>query len=176
MKKLIAITLCAAMALSFTACSNEKPAKDNSQNQTSGQIAGKDVQIPNPFKDCETIADAEKITGFSVIVPTTIPAGYSQDSIRAAKDGMVEIIYVNGENMLRFRQGKGSEDISGDHNKYKENDTISVGSLQLATKGDNGKINVATWAEGEFTFAITSDGLDSAAISDMINSMKSDTE
>jgi uncharacterized membrane protein len=171
LKKLIPITLCAVMALAFTGCSNDSTAKDSAPKQTTGD----NKQIPNPYVDCDTFADAGKIAGFTVIVPESIPTGYKQDSIRVVNNELVEITYVNGEKKLSFRQGKGSEDISGNYNEYKENNTKSVGSLQVTTKGDNGKISLATWTAEGYTFSISADSLDYQEISDMINSMKPDT-
>lgn len=170
MKKLIALTLCAVMALSFAACSNDKPeAKDDPQKQTSN------VEIPSPWMDCETIADAEKLAGFTVILPKTIPDGYTQKTIEAVKDDMVQIIYEKGENQLVFRQGKGSDDISGDYTEYKENNSLTIGDLKVTAKGNGGKINLATWVNGGYTFAISVNpgekGLDNQAINDMISGM-----
>lgn len=171
MKKLIAITLCAVMALSFTACSNNAPPKDNLQKQSSGD------EIANPWVDCKTIAEAEKNVGFTLYAPETIPDGYKQEAIRTMEKSLFEIIYINGINELRFRQGKGSEDtgnIFADYNEYKESNTMTVGSLQVTTKGDNGKVNLATWTDEGYAFAISADGLDNTLISDMIGSMQAE--
>ncbi len=172
MKKIIVFILCAVITLSFTACSNNSPSKDSTQKQTTGDNA----QIPNPFVDCKTIADANKIAGFTVVTPKTLPTGYSQDTIRAIKDDLVEIIYVKGENKISFRQGKDSKDISGDYNEYKESNTLTIGSLQVTIKGDNGEVNLAVWTDGDYAYAISSEGLDNNTISDMITSMKSDAD
>lgn len=115
MKKLIALTICAVMALSFAAYANNTPAKDNSQKQS----IGKDVEIPNPWVDCKTIADAEKLAGVTLTLPKMIPEGFTQKSIETKKDGIVQIIYENGENEIIFRQSKASDDISGDYTEYK---------------------------------------------------------
>ncbi len=170
MKKLIVITLCAVMTLSFTACFNNKPeAKDDPQKQTNN------VEIPNPWEGCENIADAGKLVGFTVTLPKTVPDGYTQKSIEAIKDNTVQIIYENGENQIVFRQAKGNDDISGDYTEYKENNTLTVGTLKVIAKGNDGKVNLATWISGEFSFAISANpggkGLDNQAIIDMIGSM-----
>lgn len=172
MKKIIVYILCAVITLSFTACSNNSPSKDSTQKQTIGDNA----QIPNPFVDCKTIADANKIVGFTVVAPKNLPTGYSQDTIRAIKDDLVEIIYVKGEKKISFRQGKDSKDISGDYNEYKESNTLTIGSLQVTIKGDNGEVNLAVWTDGDYAYAISSEGLDNNTISDMITSMKSDAD
>ncbi len=170
MKKLITITLCAVMALSITACFNDKPeAKADPQKQTNN------VEIPNPWVVCENIADAEKLAGFTATLPNTIPDDYTQKSIEAVKDNTVQIIYENGENKIVFRQAKGNDDVSGDYNEYKENNTLTVGNLTVIVKGNGGKVNLATWVSGEFSFAISVNpggkGLDNQAINDMISSM-----
>ncbi|MFV0239795.1 MAG: DUF4367 domain-containing protein [Lacrimispora sphenoides] len=170
MKKMIAFALCAVMALSLAACSNDKPeVKDDPQKQTSN------VEIPSPWVDCETIADAEKLAGFTVIHPKTIPDGYTQKTIEAVKDDMIQIIYENGEDQIVFRQAKGSDDISGDHTEYKESNTLTIGTLKVDVKGNGGKINLATWVNGEYSFAVSANlggkGLDNQAINDMISGM-----
>ena len=142
MKKLFTIILCAIMVLSFTACSQKS-------NNT---------QIPNPFLDCKTLKDAEKIAGFKVTAPDKIPEGYTEDVIQAIKGDLVQIIYKNGENEITFRQakkGKEIEDISGDYNEYDEKNTIMIGDLEVVIKGNGGKVSNALWTNGEFIFSIT---------------------
>ena len=177
MKKLIIITLCAVITLSFAGCSNHFPSKDDPRKQASGgsQTIGGNVEIPSPFVDCETMTDAEKTAGFNVAVPEKIPEGYAQKLIQAVKNDMIQVFYKNGEKEILIRKAKGSRDISGDYNKYKENNTMTVNSLKVSTRGNDGKVNVAVWGNGEFTFAVLADGLDSTAIGDMIKNMNSDT-
>ncbi|WP_085832284.1 DUF4367 domain-containing protein [Clostridium merdae] len=170
MKKRIAILLCAVLAFSFTACTQEKPeAKDDPQKNSSTQ------QIPNPWVDCQTIADAEKLAGFTVLVPKSIPDGYTEDAIQAIKDSTVQIIYKNGEAQIVYRQGRGTEDISGVYTEYKENSTLEIGDLTVAVKGNDGKIYLATWKYGDDSFSIyansESKGMDRQTMSEMIRSI-----
>ncbi len=142
MKKLFTMILCAIMVLSFTACSRKS---DN-------------TQIPNPFLDCKTLKDAEKIAGFKVTAPDKIPEGYTESAIQAIKGDMVQIIYKNGENEITFRQAKKSkenEDISGDYSVYDEKNTIMIGDLEVVIKGNGGKVSNALWTNGDFVFSIT---------------------
>jgi hypothetical protein len=180
MKKLTAIALCAVTALSFTAFPNNVPAKNNIKQRDGQVIKGDNLKIPNPFTDCKAITDAQILAGFTPLIPASIPADYSQDKIQAVKDEMVQIIYSNGENKITFRQGKGSEDISGDYNQYAESSTMAVGSLTVSTKGCNGKVNIAAWTNGKYTFAISAnpggEGLDNKVISDMISSIKAESD
>ena len=175
MKKLITVTLCAVIALSFAACSNNSRSENNPPK---GAIGGEDVQIPSPFVNCDTMDGAEKIAGFNVTVPEKMPEGYAQKLIQAVENEMVQVFYENGEREILIRKAaskaKSSEDISGDYNEYEESKAMAVGSLKVSTRGNDGKVNVAAWSDGKFTFAILADSLDSTAITDMISSMKSD--
>lgn len=179
MRRLIAITLCAIMALSFTACGSKSNSPSNqssavSSSNSSTKIGEGSVQIPNPFVECKTIADAEKIAGFKIAVPEKMPEGYQQHAILAIENDLIEIDYVNGKDEITIRKGKGSEDISGDYNSYKETNTLTVGNLQITTKGEGGKVNVATWVDGDYSFAanMSEKGIDIEILSDMINSIK----
>ncbi len=171
MKKMIAIVLCAVMALSLNACGDDYAEVKETPNQQSNS-----EEIPNPFIVCETIADAEKLAGFPVISLQYIPEGYSQTSIEAVENEMVQIFYENGKDQIIFRQAKGSDDISGDYNEYAERNVINVGDLQVTTRGNDGKVNVATWTDGDYTYAILAGfdetGIDSAVISDLISGIQ----
>ena len=173
MKKLIAITMC-IMTLSLTACGNTTSAKENPGNQTASENSKEEtVQIPNPFVDCKTIEEAEKIAGFKAAVPEKLPDGYTQAAIRAVEQDLIELIYENGQKSIRIRKGRGSGDISGDYNSYKESDTVTIGKFKVSTKGNDGKVSVAVWEDGEYTFAVLADpGVSSLEVSDIISSIQ----
>lgn len=168
MKKIMFITLCLFIVVFSVACNKESSVNENPSKENIGDKN----QIPNPFVDCKTTLDAGGIAGLIVTEPEIIPAGYTQDLIHAIKDELVEIIYVNGENELRFRQSKGIEDISGDYNKYKENNTLTVGNIKVITKGEDKKVSVATWTKGDYSYAITGNNIDNIEISNMISSIR----
>lgn len=178
MKKFIAITFCAIMTLSFVGCANTFPAKENSQKSSEGsnQSSRVNEKIPSPFIDCETMADAEKIVGFDVTLPKKMLEGYTQKLIQAVETEMIQIFYKNGEKEILIRKAKGSEDISGDYTEYKESETVAIGTLQVSTKGNDGKINVATWVDGDYSYSITANlgetGLDMSIISYIVGNIR----
>ena len=55
MKKLIAIALCAVMALPFASCGN-----GTKSTPSSGGLTG-NVQIANPFTDCKSLDEAVEL-------------------------------------------------------------------------------------------------------------------
>ncbi|MEG1895400.1 MAG: hypothetical protein RR162_04095, partial [Oscillospiraceae bacterium] len=95
MKKIVAAALCAIMAVSLAGCATTPDAVEKSEGEKQGG-----TQLANPFVDCETIEDAAKLSGFEITLPSAMPQGYSQDAIRAVKDGMLEIIYKNGDSAI----------------------------------------------------------------------------
>lgn len=194
MKKLIALALGLIMSMSFVACSDKSSVKDDSlessssseeissseeasaSEETDSLESGDAAQIPNPFVDCKTIEEAAEIAGFTVTVPEKLPEGYTQDTIQAVENQMVQIVYTNGENKMTIRKAKGAEDISGDFNSYAEDKALTVGDVQVATKGNDGKVSVATWANEEYTYSISVSpeeaALDSAVVSELVGGIR----
>ena len=130
------------------------------------------TQIPNPFVDCDTMDAAAKISGFSMSLPDKLPSWVEDTAIRASRS-MVEVICQGGEDKLTLRKGSGSEDISGDYTKYEENDTLELEGRKVTTKGGDGKVMVATWQEGEYTYAIRSTvGMSHDELSALVSNMK----
>lgn len=176
MKKMIVIALSSILVLSFVACEkndsvNSDAAKKSNQIQGLGSS---DTQIANPFEDCETLEDAVKLAEFDITVPEKMPEGYSQSGIRAAKDTMINIGYSNENSVIDIRKGSGKDDISGDYNEYAETNTVIIGDIQVTMKGNDGLVNVATWVNGDYSYAITISeaGMDSTVISDMVSSIQ----
>lgn len=188
MKKLIALALGLIMSMSFVACSDKSSVKDDSlessssseeissSEETDSLESGDAAQIPNPFVDCKTIEEAAEIAGFTVTVPEKLPEDYTQDTIQAVENQMVQIVYTNGENKMTIRKAKGAEDISGDFNSYAEDKALTVGDVQVATKGNDGKVSVATWANEEYTYSISVSpeeaALDSAVVSELVGGIR----
>lgn len=192
MKKFIASTLCAVMALSIAANANSAFAMEDSKQQAVGQespaIIGGDprtwgptsdeetgivIGMPSPFSEFRSIEDAEKVTGFKLTLPEKMPGGYSQKAIEAIQNDLIQVFYENGEKEILIRKAKGGDNISGDYNEYSENKTLTIGNLKVSTRGNDGKVSVATWVDGEYTYSISvgfeNVGLDTSVISDMIS-------
>jgi len=179
MKRLMIIVLGSIMFITLAAVGTRMAlsyADFNASEKNGEQIAGDTMQIPNPFIDCTTIEDAQKLVGFTMTIPDAMPDGYSKTAIRAVKNTMIEIIYLNGDSEIRIRKAIGSEDISGDCTAYKEVEETEIGNVKVTMKGDSGKVNVATWNEGVYSFSITVNctgtGLDGSIIRNMVNAVK----
>lgn len=182
MNKFITITLCGTLLLSLTACSVSSLQKENTKDdgvkkESMGIRTDEDItQIPNPFIEYQTIQEAEETAGFQAMLPAKLPEGYTQNTIYAIENDLIEVNYLKGEDEICFRQAQGDSDISGDYREYDEMNTIMMDELEITTKGNNGKVNVATWRNGDYTFAINvnslEDGMQKDIIIDMIKSIQ----
>lgn len=150
MKKLIriaAFTLCAALALSATACTARKTTEVPSSSES--------VQIPNPWVDCKTIEDAQKLAGFDFQLPET-PAGYTIDHISAIENDIIQVIYRNGDKEICIRKAAGVDDASGDYNTYDTAVTKDVDGVSVTLKGNNSEFKLAIWAYEEYAYSVSS--------------------
>ena len=146
MKRLFAVIMMLLTILSLAACSN-------STDSDEPDIIG----MPNPLTDFDTLAEAEKQTGFYITLPDAI--GSSDNKIyRAMNDEMIEVIYMNGEDETgRIRKARGSEDISGDYNEYAESETVSAGGIDVLIKGDAGLVKLAVWTNDGYAYSVSSE-------------------
>lgn len=114
-----------------------------------------DVQIPNPLTEHETLADLAKTVGFDVTLPA-VDKAYKETAFIDISGTTADVRFADDEDTIIFRKAKGSDDISGDNNTYKENKTIAVKDVSVSVKGNDG-INTATWQKDGFTYSFSSD-------------------
>ena len=152
MKKIL---LMSVLCLAIVACGKKEEAKQETA-ETTNVTQKESTQIPNPFVEVKNLDEASKIAGFSLEVPETYE-DYKKQVIQAIEDDMIEVIYYdeNSEQEgLRIRKAKGTDDISGDYNEYKDVETVKVGDFEIIEKGSEGNISVATWNDGTYSYAI----------------------
>ena len=152
MKKIL---LMSVLCLAIVACGKKEEAKQETA-ETTNVTQKESTQIPNPFVEVKNLDEASKIAGFTLEVPETYE-DYKKQVIQAIEDDMIEVIYYD-ENLehegLHIRKAKGTDDISGDYNEYKDVETVKVGDFEIIEKGSEGNISVATWNDGTYSFAI----------------------
>lgn len=170
-KKVTLMILCAATMLSMAACGDKEDktigaettsqtvAENEDKIPTDGTVAteeiliGDNTQIPNPFVDCDTLADAAALAGFDIIVPDSVD-GYEERAITAMENDMIQVLYLHGDDQVCIRKAVGEEECSGDYNAYSEEKTVTVGDKEVTMRGNNGKVMVAVWSEGGYSYSI----------------------
>jgi len=155
MKKIL---LMSVLCLTIIACGKKEETKQETA-ETTNVIQKESTQIPNPFVEVKNLDEASKIAGFTLEVPETYE-DYKQQVIQAIENDMIEVIYLeeeSGYEGLRIRKAKGTDDISGDYNEYRNVETVKVGDYDVTEKGDEGNIFIATWTDGTYSYAIDTD-------------------
>lgn len=178
-KSLIFILVCATTIGAFTSCGTNNsttdpstpPSKDTSV--TENNAIGENTQIANPWKDCENIDDATDIAGFSIDAPQNIN-GYPNITIQAVDNEIIQIIYTadTDEQSILVRKGIGTDDISGDYNTYDESMSATIGEYDVTLKSNDGKIMLATWTSGAYTYAITTPGISQEEMTTLIQQVQ----
>lgn len=136
-----------------------------------GKMGG--VQIPNPFAEYETLAEAAKAAGFEAAVPDAAN-GSDGRVFRVIENDLLEVIYRKGEDeTARVRKARGTEDISGDYNVYAQVDTVTVNGAQVTLKGDAGKVSLATWTAEGYTYSVSAEGgISTAEMTGLVSSVR----
>lgn len=145
---------------------NTITASENTEPSTEGEL----TMIASPFIDCSSIDEAAAITGFGMTVPDSVN-GNEIDHISTISRETIQIIYgADYDNSTYIRKAEGSDDISGDYNTYRQKKQITVNGASVTLKGNNGKINVATWSSNGYSYSIkVGKGFDESYITDLIS-------
>lgn len=130
------------------------------------------TQIPNPWEDCSSLEEAQQLAGFSIQVPDSIN-GYPARSIQVMDTSMIQVLYENDQDQqILIRKGTGSDDISGDYNSYHETTQTTLNDSSVTFKGNDGKIMVAIWSDGSYSYAIDASGLTSEEMTALIEQVQ----
>lgn len=160
MKRCIALAMSAALALSITACgSSSKPAASQSGSASDAStVLGEDVQIPNPWKDFESLEEAVKAVGFDFAVPDTL-AGCDKVAYQAIPDDrIIGVLYLNGEErQVIIRKAPGGENISGVYSQFDKLEQVEVDGRSVTMSGDGETVSLATWTDGNYSFSVYAD-------------------
>lgn len=130
------------------------------------------TQIPNPFVEYGTLADAEKAAGFTFKVPEQMN-GFKQSYISVMDGKMQQVVYEKGESQVTLRKMAGTDDISGVNIDYAKKDQVAIGGHQTELRGDGTSVFVAVWNNGGYTYAVYADaGVTAAQMTAIVESIQ----
>ena len=118
----------------------------NTENLYGPTLSG-EVAMPNPFTDCDDLAEAERVAGFEFNVPADLEPGYTA-VYQAIEGKLIQVIYYDGDReVYRIRKGT-DRDVSGDYNTYSVAMCVDAANWAAELKGDEeGMTNCATWVD-----------------------------
>lgn len=181
MRKLILVLMCAATMTSMTACGAKEPVnagvtKTVTETKTAEEQETVDetVGMPNPWTDHKTLEEAQENAGFSITVPEKID-GYTQTMIQTLDKGIIQVFYQNdgqSDAEILVRKGVGSDDISGDYNKYDKKTQLDIAGYQVTEQGNDGKVMLATWTNAGYTYSVSTPGISESEMENIIQQIK----
>lgn len=116
------------------------------------------VQLGNPWKSYDTMADAEAISGLSFPVPANIPEGYVAESYRVMNSSLLEVIYRSGEAKIVVRMQSGNDpDISGVYETFHRTETTEQNGASVIRKEAENCL-VYLILKDEYSFSIYATG------------------
>ena len=129
------------------------------------------VQIPNPFTDHATLAEAAKAVGFELTVPEKVNGSPRRD-IQTMSGELIQVFYGDDGAEICIRKAPGAGDISGDYNQYAQTKTVDVNGSAVTMKGAEGLFMTAIWERGGYTYSILARaGMSAAAMTALVQSV-----
>lgn len=131
------------------------------------------TETANSFVECETIEEAGQIAGFSAEVPTRVPDWVNDTIIHAVQSSLIEVIYQGDQDNIVIRKEIGDTNISENYPTYAEGYLVKMKGRSVNTRGEDGKIMVATWQDNGYTYSVQAEnGLERTEMLRMISYIK----
>ena len=143
----IATTVC----ITCSALTSSKASTPDTAKTSASEHIDYTDGMPNPFTECKTIEEAQRISGIKFAVPE-----YSQSTILAYK-GMIEIQIAKDEiHTIAIRKSAAEGDNTGLFGDYQLK-KINIGDCEVTLKTENGKIYAAYFTAEDGTISISCD-------------------
>lgn len=123
---------------------------ENNDNVSAGDISG----MPNPIKDFDTIEEAQKSLSFKTKVPTNVPEKYKAVAFETISDTILQVVYSDGNNEITYRTAQGTDDITGDYNKYAYTKKLKINGADVTIKGNGTKVYNVLCTKNNVTYSI----------------------
>lgn len=155
--------ICKAMVLMSVALMSISPvmAESNddvmviSENSQSKEVDDDIViGISNPIKDFNTIEEAQKSLSFDTKVPKNVPEKYKAVTFQTISDKILQVVYSDGKNEITYRTAQGTEDITGDYNKYAYVKKLKINDADVTIKGNGTKVYNVLCTKNDVTYSI----------------------
>lgn len=137
-----------------------------------GTDPGDNAQIPDPFQDYTSLAEAVKAAGIDLSL-RSLPAGYPDVSYSTIPGDLIQVVCLNGEDEICIRKGADEQDISGDYNDYAQSRTVDVGGRSVTLKGNDGTVSLAAWVQdGHFCSVMARPGVTEAQMTALVSAVR----
>lgn len=153
-KKYFSVAVCAAalvaVILPLSKNIGERPMENPSSSGS--ESSENPILIANPYEECNTLAEAADITGFTLDIPEELNGCRIAEII--VWDGTM--IEANYSDNTMIRKGKSKEeDISGDYNDYDETQDVTINEIQVSISGNDNQCYKAIWNTDDYCYAIS---------------------
>jgi len=128
--------------------------------------------LANPWTDCTSLAEAEKLAGFGFGVSEQI-GSYKAENFRVMEGRMLEVIYKDGDSEVTVRKTPGADqNISGDYNEYEKTETTQQNGFNITFNYIKGGGTIVLLSDKENSYSVSAyGGFNGESCNDFINAI-----
>lgn len=143
----------AGMTPGETMAGFEVPGAEGSPNEAGGQAG---VMIGNGMVEVNSLEELSQVLGFSVPEVKNIPFEVTSTVYTNGWNEFAQVEYQGDsqDEVVLFRKGRGTDDISGDYNVYSDVKEMTVNEVPVTLKGDDGQYKLAVWQQDGFAYSL----------------------
>lgn len=140
------------------------------QGEAGGEVG---AMAGNGMVEVDSLAELSRSIGFSVSEVKNIPFEATNTVYVNGWNDFAQIVYQGENQEVLFRKARGTDDISGDYNTYSDVKEVSVNTVTVTLKGENGNCSLATWQQDGFAYSLSCEpGVSESAFVEMIQSIQ----
>lgn len=83
-----------------------------------------------------------------------MPEKYKAVAFETISDKILQIVYSDGKNEVTYRTAQGTEDITGDYNKYAYVKKLKINDADVTIKGNGTKVYNVLCTKNDVTYSI----------------------
>ncbi|MDO5401550.1 MAG: hypothetical protein Q4F17_11365 [Eubacteriales bacterium] len=97
------------------------------------------AELPNPWVDYDTLAQAQEAVGFTLELPETVEGSYTAQRFRVMNGELLEVVYIDGDFSVTVRKMAGEgQDISGVYGDFETEHTHELDGCTVINKLGDG--------------------------------------
>ena len=113
------------------------------------------VQTVPKIEEAASREELSALVGFEVEAGFTLPFEPEETTYCSYWGELAQIQYSAQGQTATYRQSAGTEDNSGDYNRYGDTVQIDAGGLTVTLKGQAGRYALALWTDGQFSYSLS---------------------
>lgn len=149
------VGMAAGLVVLIAACAVMPAVLTKNGDQNPDQTPDENVQVTWDYQEYDSAQALSAQMGYEVSDLKALP--FEPQTVVYASIGtdLAQIEYETDDISVCYRKSPGTEENSGDYNRYEKIDTVSAGDVQVELRGSENGYVLAVWTDGAYAYSLS---------------------